>query len=146
MTFAGLFDLFKGLFSRTFWFGAFLPLAIFAAADLVMAALVFPGTVRREDWTKLGGDAPLTNLTIAFIGLVVLAYAVSPLILLFRGVLDGTLLPNWLHNWLRDERTADARALRVARRAARDRYNDFDLMLSDREDSVINRLRSARKE
>ena len=60
MTFSGLFDLFKGLFSRAFWFGTFLPLAIFAALNLMIAAVVFPGAVRREDWTKIG-DSPLTN-------------------------------------------------------------------------------------
>jgi hypothetical protein len=143
VTFSGLFDLFKGLFSRAFWFGTFLPLAIFAVLNLMIAAVVFPGAVRREDWTKIG-DSPLTNLTIGFVSLVVLAYAVSPLIPVFRGALDGTLLPRRLHNWLRDQRAGEARRLRAALTSARARYNQFDLMLSRRDDSLINRLRKAR--
>jgi hypothetical protein len=110
--------------------------------NLTVIAFVFPGVVKREDWTKVG-DSPLTNLTIAFMVLVVLAYAVSPLIPLFQGALDGTLLPEPLHNVLRNQRVGQARRLRKARRDASNRFNDLDLMISNQPTSLHNRLRKA---
>jgi hypothetical protein len=53
----------------------------------------------------------VTILSVAFLSLVVLAYALTPLIPLFRGILDGRLLWTWLNNQLRRERVIEARRM-----------------------------------
>ncbi len=136
-----LFDLFKGLFSRAFWFGAFLPIAIFAVVNLLLVASQFQGVIRWDDWRK--ADTPFTNIALTFLALVILAYAMAPLIPLLRGVLDGGLLPQPLHDWLRDERIVEARRLLAQQSAAFDRYAAFKEMLSGEADSLGAELQAA---
>jgi hypothetical protein len=103
---------FQGFFSRAFWFGSFLPVAVVAAIHLVIAWLQYPKLVPLNEWSTATFES-LTLFPAVFAGLVVLAYALTPLIPLLRGVLDGSLLPEWTHDWLR-------RAHVISMREARD--------------------------
>lgn len=127
MSFTTILDLFKGIFSRAFWFGSFLPLATFAAANLAFMAVVFPGSVVRDQWTDFK-EGPLTNATLAFVGLVVLAYAISPLLPLFRGIFDGRFLPAWLQEVLLSDRRAAATRIKARLGEAKDRLTGADLL------------------
>ncbi len=97
---------FQGFLSRAFWFGNFLPVVIAAALHVAVAKVQFGETVPLEKWV----ESP-TILSVAFLSLVVLAYALTPLIPLFRGILDGRLLWTWLNNQLRRERVIEARRM-----------------------------------
>src|SRR3954447_10077139 len=102
---AGLFGnaiaAFQGFFSRGFWFGAFLPVAMFAAVNLFLAWLAgfdwaaqAIGQVVAKDWVWA---VPLAA------ALIVLAYALAPLVEVCRAVLDGRRLPTLVFEWLRGE-------------------------------------------
>jgi ElaB/YqjD/DUF883 family membrane-anchored ribosome-binding protein len=83
---------FEGFFSKLFWFGVFLPVALFATLHLGLATLTFNGV-----WKAVSGPITETGwLAGAIIGLIVLAFLISPLLPLLRGLLDGSLLPAWL--------------------------------------------------
>jgi hypothetical protein len=101
---AGLFgqalSAFSSILSKLFWFGAFLPVALFTAINLLLT-LTLPGS----DWAS----ALWNNLTAekwpwllpAVVALIVVAYALAPLVPLFRAILDGRRLPDWLYDQLR---------------------------------------------
>jgi hypothetical protein len=102
---AGLFGqalaAFQGFFSRGFWFGSFLPVAMFAAVNLILAWIAsFVSSQRAiddlqaKDWVWA---APIAA------GLIVLAYALAPLVPVCRAILDGRRLPVVLFEWLRGE-------------------------------------------
>jgi hypothetical protein len=114
VTFTGLLDTFKGFFSRAFWFSRFLPVLLIAAAHATLASRVYgwqpfgAGTGEAKGGVAAliakvlpenSGEAMLT-----FAALVVLAYALGPAIPLIGSILDGSLLPAWLHNRLRKDR------------------------------------------
>ena len=106
----------QGFFSRAFWFAAFLPVALFAGAHILIERHVF-GTVSLFGFHLDFGSKPTdaaTNgtLVMVMVVLVVIAYALQPLMPLFRGILDGSLLPRWLHNVLRYSRWASVQAQR----------------------------------
>jgi hypothetical protein len=102
MSLTAILDTFKGFFSRTFWFGAFLPVAIAAGLHLAIASVVFQEAVKPL-LGSLTGDTPVA-LPYAFAALVILAYIADPFVTLFGGWLDGSLMPERLHNWLRNRR------------------------------------------
>jgi hypothetical protein len=104
-----LISAFKGFFSRGFWLGNFLPVGMFAALHLVIAAVQFPTAVPLVTWIASDQGAAVKIAPIAIAGLVVLAYSLAPLVPMFRGIFDGTLLPPKLHEMLRRERLDDAR-------------------------------------
>jgi hypothetical protein len=92
---------FQGFFSRGFWFGSFLPVAMFAAVNLFLAWL------SGFDWAAQAiGDAKTTNWAWAVplaAALIVLAYALAPLVPVCRAILDGSRLPTQVFEWLRGE-------------------------------------------
>jgi hypothetical protein len=101
---------FKGFFSRAFWFGSFLPVAIFGFIHLAIAWWVLPD-VPLAEWAKANAST-LTYFPVTFAALIVLAYALTPLVPLARGLLDGSLLPERWHDALRSEHMTTARAVR----------------------------------
>jgi hypothetical protein len=112
---------FKDLFSRAFWFGSFLPLAIFASVNLVLAWRTFPAVVKPEHWLSVTADNKWTALSITVVVLVVLTYAVSPLVKVVHGILVGTMLPDAVHDFLRQQRSREMSVRRQMRDEARDR-------------------------
>jgi hypothetical protein len=102
---------FQGFFSRAFWLGSFLPVAIITASHLAIAWSQYPKVVRLDEWVLAKFDS-LTLFPAVFAGLVVLAYCLTPLIPLLRQVLDGTLLPQWMHDELRREHVISMRKAR----------------------------------
>lgn len=119
---------FQGFFSRSFWFGSFLPVALAAALHLVIAANAFPALVPLKTWLEAGLSDTATMFTIVVAALVVLAYALTPFIPLIRGILDGHLLPDWLHDRLRTNRIPQWRTANVKLEAAKGDYGAFALM------------------
>jgi len=104
----------SGFFSKLFWFGTFLPVAVFAALHFGLAALTFPAAralvpaeISAETWSRV------------ILGLVVLAFALSPLHPLLQGLLDGSLLPGRLREWLVRRRWRNETRQRAVLDAAR---------------------------
>ena len=102
------FSIYQNFFSRGFWLGCFLPVAVFVAVHLTLAAVQFPAQVPLVDWLTSTADAPAKLIPILLAALVVLAWMLAPLVPMFRGLLDGTLLPAWLLETLRQERVDEA--------------------------------------
>jgi hypothetical protein len=114
---------FKGFFSRTFWFGSFLPVAIFAGIHLLVASWLGKGI---DLASLISADSnKLIGVPLAMFALVVVAYAATPLISLVHGLLDATLLPQWVHDWLRREHLVEARAARRLVDAATAQFNQM---------------------
>ena len=102
-------SIFKGFLARSFWFGSFLPVAIFALLNIGIAA--FAVTPPPTGWPK--DTAQAAAWVPAALGVMILAaYTLAPLVPLFRGWLDGSLMPEPLHDALR---RANARRIRKAR-------------------------------
>lgn len=141
MTFSAIFTQLQGLFSKAFWFGSFLPLAIFVAVNLCVASVVFPGSVEWSAWLKTSGDS-WTYLPLTIAGLVVVAYAVSPLVAVFRAFIDGTLLPNAVRESLRRDRAPQIQRLLAERRSAMIRLHRLRKLATE----DLSRLARARQE
>jgi hypothetical protein len=122
---------FQGFFSRSFWFGGFLPVAVVAALHLAIMEVAFPGLVPLEAWLVAGAGEKATLFTIVVAALVVLAYALTPLVPLVRGILDGRLLPNGLHDLLRKNRIPRWRTVNDKLRAAKADHGQFSWMYSN---------------
>jgi hypothetical protein len=84
---------FKGILSSAFWFGAFLPVAVFAAVNLLLAAQV--SRAANELLNQIGVEK-WTWLIPTLLGLIVAAYVLGPMARLFRAVFDGRRMPDWL--------------------------------------------------
>jgi hypothetical protein len=127
--FAQLIGVFQGsFFSRAFWLGNFIPVAVVAAAHLFMASHVFPGV---PTWQLLGVESsPASRFPLVLALLIVVAYAVAPLIPVMRGILDGSLLPGWLHDALRREHVIKVRSLRETVGKSVLLYGNYDLLCS----------------
>ena len=128
--FTQLLGVFHSFFSRSFWFGSFLPVAVVAVLHLFIAAEVFRG-LKPWDWATASGAAT-TRFPLLFAALIVLSYAMTPLLPLIRGILDGSLLPAWLHDGLRGDHVREAREMR-------DRITEAFRLLAD-----YQRLREVR--
>lgn len=135
----------QGFFSRSFWFAAFLPVALFALVHVVLATLALGPIAVFGVTISLSGNIDAAQFATAgpaiIVGLIVIAYAVTPLMPRFRGLLDGTLLPAEIHDWLRGIRRNDANTLS---KTIDDRLSDLtslDTMLKeyDPEDSPFRR-------
>jgi hypothetical protein len=120
-TFNQILALFQGFLSRAFWFGNFLPVVIATTLHVTVAAVEFPEAVSLGKLVE-----NVTILSVAFVSLVVLAYALVPLIPLFRGILDGKLLWTWLNNELRRERLIEARRIEDEIDSVRQLAAEFD--------------------
>src|SRR5689334_21617805 len=92
---------FQSFFSRSFWLGSFLPVAICGAFHLLVAKTVFPDLPSLDALT--GASAYTAKVAVILVALVIAAYALSPLSPIIRGLLDGSLLPSWMHDALRRE-------------------------------------------
>jgi hypothetical protein len=101
-------SVFQGFFAKAFWFGSFLPVAIFAFLNFAIAAIVFPDRVRFWEWLNTP-VAAAGWVPAAFALMIVSAYALTPLIPLFRGWLDGSSLPPAIHDALRRSRVIQVR-------------------------------------
>jgi len=121
---ADIIGTFKGFFSRAFWFGNFLPVAIFAAVHLVIAWLALPN-VPLAKWASADSNT-LTYFPATFAALVALSYAAAPLVPLMRGLLDGSFLPAFLHDALRKEHLIEVRPIRRKIDAAFGLFNELD--------------------
>jgi hypothetical protein len=88
---------FKGILSNAFWFGAFLPVAVFAAINLLLAAQV--SSAAKELLDKIVAEK-WEWLIPSVLGLIVAAYVLGPMVRLFRAVFDGQRLPDWLFTFL----------------------------------------------
>src|SRR5262245_22105740 len=113
-------ETFKSFFSRAFWFASFLPLVIFASLHLILAWQVFPG-IDLDDWLK-NPQEKLVYLPVTFAALVVVGYLLVPVAPVLRRVLEGELLPEGLHDWLRQARFAETRPIREKMAAAETRF------------------------
>src|SRR5271165_4084169 len=116
-------DAIKGFLSKSFWFASFLPVAVVGMLHLTMVLITWPDLVSQTSLVTLAGDA--IRFPILVVGLIVLAYALTPLIPVFRGLLDGSLLPDALHDALHREHTRRVRAARDAIDAAMQACNDW---------------------
>ena len=135
-----LISAFKGFFSRGFWLGNFLPVGMFAALHLMIAAVQFPTAVPLVSWITADQGAAVKIAPIAIAALVVIAYALAPLVPMFRGVFDGTLLPPALHEALRRERLDTARAGRDKLEEATDKADQWAVLA----DLLSERVKAAR--
>jgi hypothetical protein len=108
---------FQGFFNRGFWFGSFLPTAIFGFLNLAIAAIAFPKQIHFWEVLSKPADAAAW-VPISFAAMVVVGYVLSPLIPLFRGWLDGSLMPGKLNEAVRRSR------LEIAHKA-RDEYAEL---------------------
>ena len=85
---------FQGILSRGFWFGSFLPVAVFAALNVILLQYVSPANndlLTRFVSANWVWTAPIVA------ALIVIAYAIAPLLPLCRAILDGRLLSDRLY-------------------------------------------------
>ena len=87
-----------------------------ALAHVMLAELLFGWNVTGGLTTVLEDNKGVAFLT--FAGLVILAYMLGPLTPVCGAILDGSILPEWLHNWLRNDRRSDWAALNESMVAA----------------------------
>lgn len=138
--FSQILSAFRGFFSRAFWFGNFLPVAVVAAMHMALITIVFPGTLPIWKWLNADAGNTVTGFTLLVAALVVLAYALSPMVPVARELLDGRLLPNFVHFRLRRDRVKAWHRDRRARDAAKDTYGQLDKIEKD----GIEHMRKAR--
>jgi len=129
---------FQAFFSRSFWFGSFLPVATFVGINLVMTSLAFPEKFPLSSWAE--DLDKLSYFPTVMAALIVLAYVLRPFVPLLRGMLDGSFLPEWLHDQLRLPRLQEAEAIRSEVKTA------WNLRAYYQEDRalIVSRLASAR--
>jgi hypothetical protein len=114
----------KGFFSRGFWFSVFLPVALFGALHCLIALIQYRtlslfGIRLSLDSTPLANFAEAAPYLIAAV--IVISFAFAPFVNYLRGLLDGSLLPKSLHDWLRGQRY----------RMARDKKREWDSLRDD---------------
>lgn len=126
MSFAQILGTIQGFFSRGFWFGSFLPVALAGTLHLFLANRIFPQSSPWELLSASGSQA--AKFPVIFAGAIVVAYAMTPLVPWIRGMLDGSLLPGWLHDALRREHAAAARNTRDEIGEAYLRYGQFQTL------------------
>ncbi|HLL31262.1 MAG TPA: hypothetical protein VK403_09730 [Allosphingosinicella sp.] len=117
--FTGLLETIKGFLSRSFWFGSFLPVAIVVFVHGVLTAIYFPARLSPADLLQLSAGEATGRTLLALALLVALAYLVTPLVPLFHGLIDGSLLPEALHDLLRRSRLRRRRSLIAKYKAVR---------------------------
>jgi hypothetical protein len=103
---------FQGFFTRAFWFGSFLPVALFAFLHLVIAWLAFD-TVELREWLA-ADQSKLTLFPAIFAGLVMISYSLSPMVPVFGLLVEGWAMPSCIQQWLRRERMRATKPIREA--------------------------------
>jgi hypothetical protein len=97
----------QGFLSRSFWFAAFLPIAIFASLHAALVYVVFgPSAFAGFKFDLAPSSAG--KWSVIFLVLIVAAYVAQSLLPGLHGMLDGSLLPGWLHDLLRSRRLQKA--------------------------------------
>jgi hypothetical protein len=102
--FSNLAGVFKGFFSRAFWFASFMPVAMAVALHLTVAAIAFPHAVPMGRWLRAATSDNLAIFPLVSAGVIVLAYAMGPLAPVALGILDGSRLPPAVQELLRRKR------------------------------------------
>jgi hypothetical protein len=124
---------FQGLLSCGFWFGSFLPVAVFAALNALLLHIL----LRDKDLLKQFVGANWEWTAPVVVALVVYAYAIAPLVPLCRAFLDGRLLPDWLLEQLRRQPVmVKQRALEAVQASLR------DLTATSMADAALTRARA----
>ncbi len=120
--FTSVYNALQAFFSRGFWFAAFLPVALFALLHAIVASQVIGPVTLLGIELRFDDRAPdlSTAAPAIFVALIVIAYALLPLTPLLHGLLDGSYLPQSVHDWLRSRRLVAAHAIRTKIDAARD--------------------------
>ena len=103
---------FQGLLSADFWGTVLVPVALFAALHLAILTQFGWHPTSDDLFGDTGRFAKAAVAALA--GLVVAGYVLQSFLPLLRGMLDGSLLPAWLHDGLRRDRKAAAREVRAA--------------------------------
>jgi hypothetical protein len=91
--FNSVYDALKGFFSRSFWFATFLPVALFAALHLLVAALtlrsitVFGISLNLDKENQLATAGPAIVVILVIVG-----YALQPLMPRLRGLVCAVCL------------------------------------------------------
>jgi hypothetical protein len=103
----------KSFFARGFWFSTFLPVALFAGLHCLVALIKY-GSLSLFGMTLSLNSAPhgisAEALSSIVVVLVAISFVLAPFVNYLRGLLDGSLLPKSLHDWLRLRRYRAARA------------------------------------
>jgi hypothetical protein len=107
-----IYKAFQGFLSQSFWYTVFVPVALFAA---IHAAILtqFGWRPDLEDLLNDNGKAA-KSLLVVVATLVVVGYVLQSFLPMLRGLLDGSLLPKWLHDQLRKERLPEVFSTRDA--------------------------------
>lgn len=122
--FTSLIGTFQGFFSRAFWFGNFLPVAIFTAIHLAIASWQYPATV--QVWYWITGPNTVTSVfPLVTATLVILAYVLAPFVPMMRSVLDASRLPPQWRDALHRRHVAYAHRVRAEVDTAFDRFNVY---------------------
>jgi hypothetical protein len=108
----------QGFLSRDFWATMFVPVALFAALHTLVAEQLGLIALTWNDVVSPDAGTFAKSLTLIMLGLVLVGYLLQPLLPLFRGLADGSLLPGPLQSWLLNSRrstlTPEQDRLRVA--------------------------------
>lgn len=116
----------QGFFTRGFWFGSFLPVAIFCVLNELIGYVTIGGP-----FALLLGKVQTANwfwsIPIAA-GMIVFAYALAPLVPVCRAVLDGRLLPDGLVEQLRAEPLIGKEKAELTLESARDSLAQIELL------------------
>lgn len=126
----------EGYFSRSFWFASFLPVALVAAAHLIVTSLAYPGRFAIEDWVTKSLSETASLTMVAFFGLIVFAYTVAPFTQMLRDLLDGSALPDWLHDLLRMDRETEWRAYAGKLEGIKSMRNSFGQIEDQKIDAI----------
>lgn len=125
----------QGFLSRSFWFAAFLPVALFAVLHAIIAAIAFGPLKVFGISFSLEAEISAAALASAgpaiVIALVVIGYALTPLMPRFRGLLDGSLLPTRLHDKLRAARQAETDTVLASIEASKNEFATLRDMLNE---------------
>jgi hypothetical protein len=121
----------QGMLSADFWASVFVPVALFA---FIHAAILTQFGWHPDLAVLLDDTGKSAKWLLIVVALLVLAgYLLQAFLPLLRGMLEGTLLPEWLHDALRAGRIPAAREKRLRIKAAmdalflwQDRYRELD--------------------
>lgn len=102
--FNALLTKFQGFFSKSFWFGKFLPVALVALVHLALIESTQPDLLPIEAWVDAGIGEQTIEITLLLSVFVVIAYILGPFIPFFSEVLEGRVFPHEIQKELRDRR------------------------------------------
>jgi hypothetical protein len=101
-----IYTAFRGFFSQSFWYAIFVPVALFASIHALIATQFGWSLDLNDLFSDTGKYSKALIVVVAALALA--GYVVQSFVPLARGLLDGSLLPGWLHDWLRRDRYLNA--------------------------------------